>query len=99
MGCGPSIHAPVQVEATDDGASSALFAIEILKQGETTARRFYLSERDGKLMIGRGMCGGAWMPEANVAYRITVEAADFAGHRASAPQAFNVTFPASINRR
>lgn len=93
MGCGPSVHARLELAVEDAGP--VLVRAVVKRDGEV--KEFLLErEDDGSLRVGHGMCSGAFQL-GDGAWTLELSAVDLAGNSTPAPggaQAFKGLDPA-----
>lgn len=79
LGCGPSSHAEFEYDIEDN--ANILFLTEVIENETNKKRSCYLAPRNGKLMVGAGMCGGHFNYILGNSYQVRFKILDVNGNK------------------
>jgi len=82
-GCGPESQVEVEIGVAD--ANDVLIQAEVRNPANGSVQRFLVRPKDGRLLVGHGMCTGPFQLDREASYQVGLTAVDTSGNTAAAP--------------
>ncbi len=94
-GCGPAVFAHFELKTTD--RSEVWIKTELVDLASNVSTTYYLLAEEGRLLVGHGMCVGAFNFNENSRYKIRFELVDACGNEGEGKTAW-LTFDSPYDK-